>query len=245
MKTDLRAGPSLPPGRLEPLDLDLKSAGLVKSAGASIGKKYLMGWTGLFWCFFVLMHLMGNFGIYLGANAYNSYSAKLLSLGPVLIAAEVGLVVFLLLHMILAVVVTLENWKARPEKYEMHKAKGQRNFASNTMIWTGLVIIVFLVLHVWTLKFGDHEQLEGMTDLHGAVLTLFQSPVYVVWYVLAVCLLGFHVGHGLQSSLRTIGWNTERAYPKVRKLSVAFGVFVALGYASIPLWAFFTQGGAS
>jgi succinate dehydrogenase / fumarate reductase cytochrome b subunit len=245
MKTDSRAGSALPPGRLEPLDLDLTSAGLARSLGASIGKKYLMAWTGLFWCFFVLMHLVGNLGIYLGKHAYNSYSAKLLALGPILVVAEVGLLVFLLAHAILAVLVTLENSSARPEGYAMDRAKGGRNFASNTMIWTGLLIFVFLVLHVWMLKYGDHETVEGMTDLHGAVVTMFANPGWAAWYVLSVVLLGFHVGHGLQSSLRTIGWNSERSFPRIRKLSVGFGFLVAIGYASIPFWAFLTKGGAA
>lgn len=244
MKTDPRAGPNLRPGRLEPLGIDLKSVGLARSAGASIGKKYMMGWTGLLWCLFVLMHLLGNLGIYLGQHSYNAYSALLLSLGEILIAIEAVLVAALLLHLVLGVLVTVENWKARPEKYEMDRKKGGRSLASNTMIWTGIVVLVFLVLHVAKLKFGEHGVVDEMSDLYGAVVTLFQSPAYVVWYVVAVALLGLHVGHGLQSSLRTIGWNSERSFPTVKRISIAFGLLVAVGYGSIPLWAYLVKGGA-
>lgn len=242
MNTPTRADPNPPPGRLAPAPLP-ESVDLARTARASIGKKVLMAWTGLFWCVFVLAHLFGNFGVYAGKFAYNSYSAKLLSLGLVLYVAEIGLLVFLVLHTTLAALVTIENRKARPDRYTVHRKKGGRNVASNTMILTGLVTLAFIVLHVWRFKYGDHEVADGLTDLHGAVVSTFQSPGYVIWYVIAVALLGLHVGHGLQSSLRTLGWNGERSNRNVRRLSIGFGVFIAAGYASIPLWIFFLNGG--
>jgi succinate dehydrogenase / fumarate reductase cytochrome b subunit len=242
MSAEERTGYHMPPGTLAPVDVDIDKSRLTKSAGSSIGKKYLMAWAGLFWCFFVLMHLVGNFSIFLGAEAYNGYSKKLADLGPILIVAEIGLVALLLTHVVMGIIVSLQNSAARPVGYEVDRAKGDRNLASSTMIWTGIVILVFIVVHLVNFKFGEHVEKEGMVDFHGMVVSLFQSPLYVLGYVAVVAILGLHMAHALQSSLRTIGWNRESSFDRIKKASMGFGVFVAVGYASIPIWAILVKG---
>lgn len=246
MSSAERPGYHLPPGTLAPVDIDFDQKSLTRSAGASIGKKYLMAAAGLFWCFFVLMHLLGNLSLYLGADAYNGYSAKLVALGPILYAAEVLLVVALLGHAILGVIVSLQNSAARPVGYVVDRKKGERSLASSTMIWTGILVIVFIVLHLVNFKYGEHEMVgEGadqMIDFHGLVIGLFQSPMYVLIYLVAVIVLGIHLAHALQSSLRTLGWNSETSIERVKKASIAFGILVAVGYGSIPIWAILVKG---
>jgi succinate dehydrogenase / fumarate reductase cytochrome b subunit len=248
MSSAEQPGYHLPPGTLAPVDLGLDKKAISRSARTSIGKKYLMAAAGLFWSFFVLMHLLGNFTLYLGPDAYNGYSAKLVSLGPILIAAEVVLVATLLLHAGLGVVVSLQNSAARPVGYEVDRAKGDRNLASSTMIWTGILVIAFIVLHLVNFKFAAEHPTTALhgkevTDFFTMVVTKFQSPLYVLIYLAAVAVLGVHLAHAVQSSLRTLGWNTEAAMARVKKFSIAFGIFVALGYASIPLWAILLKGG--
>ena len=239
--SDDRKRVALPPGRLEPLDLDLKNTGLSRSVGASIGKKYLMAWAGLLWIGFVLVHLMGNFGIFLGQDAFNGYAAKLMSLGPYLIIMEAGLVIFLLTHVVFGVWVTLENAGARPESYAVYRSKGGRTVASRTMIWTGLAILVFIVLHLINLKFGEHATVrtaegERVLDLYSATIDLLSQPLHGIGYIIAVILVGVHVRHALQSSLRTIGLNHDKYTPRIAVLSIGLGVFIAVGYASLPVW---------
>jgi len=246
MSSAERPGYHLPPGTLAPVDLDLDQKCLTRSAFASIGKKYLMAAAGLFWCFFVLMHLLGNLSLYLGPDAYNGYSAKLVALGPVLIVAEVVLVAALLGHALLGVIVSLENSAARPVAYELDRKKGERSLASSTMVWTGILVIAFVVLHLLNFKYAEHEMIgeEGqeMIDFFGLVVGLFQSPLYVLVYVAAVAVLGIHVAHALQSSLRTLGWNSKGSMDGIKKLAIGFGIFVAVGYGSIPIWAILVKG---
>lgn len=247
MSSAERPGYHLPPGTLAPVDTDLDKTSLVRSAGASIGKKYLMAAAGLFWCFFVLMHLLGNLQLFIGAEQYNAYSAFLTSLGELLYAMEALLVVALLGHAILGVVVSLQNNAARPVKYEVDRKKGERSLASSTMIWTGILVILFVVLHLLNFKYAaEHPKfmLRGreVTDFHGMVVNLFQNPVYVLVYLVAVIVLGVHLKHALQSSLRTVGWISDRSMDGIKKLSIGFGVAIALGYASIPIWAILVKG---
>jgi succinate dehydrogenase / fumarate reductase cytochrome b subunit len=236
--SDDRTGFALPPGRLEPVKLDLESANLPKRFTASVGKKYMMAIAGIVWTLFVIAHLLGNFGIYAGADAYNAYSAKLMSLGPILIALEAGLVFFLLLHVILAIVVQAGNWKARPEKYEVYRSKGGMTVASRTMIWTGAAILVFIVFHLLNLKFGEHgTDAEGRVDLFTSTVALLADPIKGISYLIAVCLVGLHVSHALMSAFRTFGLNHDRYTPTITTISWLLGIFVAVGYGSIPVWA--------
>ncbi len=241
---DERTGLALPPGVLAPVPIDLDAVTLARAGGASVGKKVSMAVAGLVWCLFVLAHLLGNLTLFAGQEAYNGYSAKLMSLGPILIVLEAGLVLFLLLHVIFGIVVTLQNWKARPIGYAVSAKKGGRGVASSTMIYTGVLILFFMVLHLIHFKYGQHAMVKGKVDLYTSVLLLFGQPVYVVGYGIAVILVGLHVSHALQSSLRTLGWNSERSYPTVDRVSRLLGLVVALGYLSIPLYVLLAKGGA-
>ena len=138
-----------------------------------------------------------------------------------------------------------KNYVGRGYVHDLGQGKGEKTLASSTMIWTGLYVLIFFVTHLLNIKFASHEPFgdEGMRDIHATTLALFQNPFYVVFYVVAVCLLGLHVSHGLQSAFRTVGIQGKRSTPKIEKASIAFGWIVALGYSSIPLWAILIAGG--
>ena len=160
---------------------------------------------------------------------------------------EIALVAALLGHAVLGVIVSLQNKAARPVGYEVDRAKGDRNLASSTMVWTGILVIVFIVLHLLHFKYaGEHPKtlLDGkeVTDFHGMVVTLFQNPVYVLVYLVAVAVLGVHLYHALQSSLRTMGWISPESQDCIQKASKAFGIAIAIGYATIPIWAILVKG---
>ena len=84
-----------------------------------------------------------------------------------------------------------------------------------------------------------------MPDIWQVTIDLFQNPIYVAFYLAAVCLLGFHVSHGIQSAFRTIGVHGKRITPKIEAVSVLFGFLVAIGYGIIPIWALVSQGGGA
>lgn len=205
-----------------------------KAASTSIGKKQIMALTGLGLCGFLVAHLSGNFLLFAGRDAFNAY-ANWISKHPLVIPAEAGLLALFGVHIALAVRVTLQNWRARPHRYVVRASEGARTFASATMWLTGLITLVFLVLHLIHFRFAEDEAKQ---DFYRLVTTAFHSPVYVIWYVFAVCALGLHVAHGLQSAVRTLGFLHGKYTPLVTWVSRLFGVAMAVGYGSIPIWAY-------
>ena len=124
----------------------------------------------------------------------------------------------------------------------MYESKGGRTLASRTMIWTGLAVLFFIALHLVNLKFGWHDTVVlkkngvEVPDYYGAVIALLSNPLHAIGYIIAVVLVGVHFRHAFQSSFRTIGLNHDKYTPHLACLSVVLGVFVAVGYAIIPIW---------
>ncbi len=210
---------------------------------STIGKKYLMGLAGLIWAGFVFTHMAGNLLIFVGADAYNLYSYTLTS-NKLLIVAEVILVLALVAHVCLAISLTKQNRVAGGAGRYAVKAKGEKRarFASTTMGVQGSIVLVFVILHLATFKFGTHYEttVNGvvMRDLFKLMIEVFQSPGYVVWYLVALVLLAFHLSHGVGSVFQSFGWMNGRHQPMLRKLGVVYAVVVAAGFIAQPLYIF-------
>jgi succinate dehydrogenase / fumarate reductase, cytochrome b subunit len=221
---------------------------LVSALRTSIVRKMVVALTGLGLCFFTLTHLMGNLLVFVGPDAFNSYGHALIS-NKLIYVLEAGLALTFLVHLALALKLTLENHQARPEKYFMKKNTGRgATFASSTMPYTGMIILVFIIYHLSTIKYGASYEVtvDGvvMRDLYRLLVEHFSSSFNSFLYVLAVCALGVHVSHGLWSAFQSLGLNHPKYTPKVKLLSCLFGLLVAVGYSSIALWVFFFKGGA-
>ncbi len=214
---------------------------------SSIGRKFLLGLTGLALCGFLVSHLAGNFLILAGQPAFNAYGDGLRNL-PGIMFLEWGLAAMFAAHLVLAIWVTRENKVARPQGYAVHKRKGGRTVASRTMIITGLLTAVFLILHMIQFRFGIEELTAAAASSDGRMHLGFSAQVLyifrdaslawlnVVTYLAAFALLGIHVRHGLQSALRSVGLGHPDWQPKIEKLSIAFGIAVFVGYSIIPVW---------
>jgi len=215
---------------------------------SSVGKKILMAITGLAMVIFLIEHLAGNLLLFSSDSApFNEYSHFLMSFGWLLIVAELILIAILLFHMISAIQITLGKKKARPEDYvKKGKAGGasKKTFASSTMIWSGIIIFVFLVIHLKTFKFGPYytTTVDGvvMRDLYTLVWEVFQKPLYVIWYVAALLLLGFHLRHGFWSAFQSLGAHHPRYTPFIYGAGIFVAVVLAVGFIGIPIYIFFT-----
>ena len=205
----------------------------------------MMGATGLFLSLFVLAHVSGNFLIFLGAKAYNTYGHFLIE-NPLFEVVEVVLLLCFLLHVFLAVSLTIRNKKARPEKYAV-TASGYKKtaFFEKTLWHQGTILLVFVALHLRTFKYGHYYEATYdsvvMRDLFRLVVEVFQSPSYVVFYTLCLVILFFHLFHGVRSSLSTLGLHHSSYEKKVKALSFAVAFFVALGFISQPIYVFFAH----
>lgn len=210
---------------------------------SSIGKKQLMAITGLGLLGFTLSHLLGNLLILVGPDAFNNYSYALVS-NPLIYLAEAGLLGLFLLHIALAVVLRIENNLARPQKYYVKVVKGNgENFASKTMPITGVIMLVFVIIHLLNFKYGSNYSttVDGvqMRDIYRTVIEYFANPAYVAWYVFAMCALGLHTSHGLQSTFQSLGLRHPKYTHIVEGLSFAYGVAVAIGFSTLAIYSHF------
>lgn len=205
-----------------------------------------MGLAGLVWSGFVLMHMAGNLLMFVSPDAYNSYGHALTS-GNVIYAVETVLILALLTHVLLAINLTRQNKAARATSYAV-SAKGAKSvtLASRTMGVQGSLILVFIILHIITFKYGTYYETNvngvPMRDLHKLIVEVFQSPGYVGWYLVCLILLGFHLSHGVGSIFQSFGWMNGRYQPVLKKISYLYAAVVALGFIAQPLYVFLFAG---
>ena len=199
---------------------------------SSIGKKVVMAFTGLMFCLFLGVHLIGNLTLYGGADPFVTYSARLHSLGPVVNIIELGLLLFAVLHVSLALILYIENLRARPVGYVVKKTRGGRTWSSALMPYTGLYLLLFVIIHLFTFHFVDRTN----QTIYQIVVQAFSKPGYVIFYVLSTVVAAVHIKHGLWSSFQTIGANHPKYMPVIKAGSLLFSIGIAVGFGSIPLF---------
>jgi succinate dehydrogenase / fumarate reductase cytochrome b subunit len=202
--------------------------------GSSIGKKLMMAITGFSFCGFLAAHLAGNLTIYGGKEAFNGYAEHLHALGPLLKVAELGLLVFALVHVITGLTLFLGNLKARPVRYAVNKNAGGRTFGSATMPYTGVLLLAFIIFHLMNFHFVDKTN----TTIFNIVSNAFSNTGYVIIYIVAMVAAAVHVSHGFWSAFQTVGANQPKYMPLIRTASIAFAVVVGIGFGFLPIYIF-------
>jgi succinate dehydrogenase / fumarate reductase cytochrome b subunit len=207
---------------------------------SSIGRKVLMAVTGFFMTFFVTVHLLGNSSIFIGPSALNTYAERLHSLGELVWIFRAFMLLMLVVHVFFGVVLTLENSAANPAKYAVRR-KLKATFSSQTMIWTGLLLLAFIIYHLLQFTFRvTPDILPGAVadrpgDVYGMVLGSFRiTPISVV-YVAAMVVLFFHLTHGIQSLFQTVGCSNDQSLPKVTMAGKLISVLFLVGFSAIPV----------
>jgi succinate dehydrogenase / fumarate reductase cytochrome b subunit len=208
---------------------------MIQTLWSSIGKKLLMALTGLAFCGFLAGHLAGNLTIYGGKEAFNSYAEHLHALGPVLTAVEWGLLLFALVHVCTGLTLFYQNFVARTSRYVVNKRAGGRTIGSMTMPYTGILLLAFIIFHLINFHFVDKTH----TTIYQIVAQAFESPLYVVIYVLAMIVAALHVSHGLWSAFQTLGANHIKYMPFIMALSIMFSLAVGFGFGIIPIYLSF------
>ncbi|MGB1218200.1 MAG: succinate dehydrogenase cytochrome b subunit [Flavobacteriales bacterium] len=214
-----------------------KPAGLFSS---SLGRKVVMGITGLFLCSFLIVHLIGNLALFTenAQQSFNEYTL-FMTTNPLIRISELILFAGLLLHIIDAVLLTLANKKARPIQYAMDKKKS--SWYSRNMGITGSLILAFLVLHLATFfvayKFDPEiaKDPHGLKDMYTIVITAFKQPWYSIVYIICIIVLGFHLNHGFQSAFQTLGINHSKYTPMIKKIGSGFAIVMTIGFLSFPI----------
>ncbi|MES0490353.1 MAG: succinate dehydrogenase cytochrome b subunit [Leptospirales bacterium] len=201
----------------------------------SVGKKFIVAFTGLFLIAFLLVHLYGNLLLLNndGGASFNAYGEALLS-SVLMRAIEVLLFMGLFVHIGLTIKVSIENKKARPEGYAMQKAARGSTWFSRNMRHTGSIILIFLVLHLKS-YFWDHRIMEGSGTMYDAVVYEFSNIYWVLFYVASMGLLSFHLVHGVQSTFQSLGLRHEKYTIFIKIAGYVYALAVPFTFAIIPI----------
>ena len=222
---------------------------LFKSLSSSIGQKLVMAITGLALCGFLIVHLGGNLLLYVGANKYNDYAHALHAQEILLLIAEVGLFATFILHIWLAFRTSRQNAAARPIEYAVRQSKMDPGPLavppSGVMLGTGIVVLVFLLVHLSDFKFfeyshkyiGRHQSVSLEAEPAVRALGILKDTISAVVYFVGSLVLGYHVWHGFESAFQTLGFNHPKYTPLIKSLSLIFALTVGIGFASFPFWA--------
>ncbi len=213
----------------------------IATFASPIGKKLVMAITGLSFCLFLSVHLVGNFFYYGGGAAFEGYSAELHRHFVLLPIAESGLVCFALLHIFFGAFLYFQNLAARPARYIMKKrvlrkkVPGGQTISSRLQPYTGLYLIGFVIIHLFAFTFVNTAAGGG---LYRMVTTAFRNPYYAAFYVFSLIVVGFHVKHGFWSAFQTLGANHPKYMPVIKVITVLFAFIVAVCFSSIPVFIF-------
>ncbi len=211
------------------------SKGFLKT---SIGKKALMGLTGLFLISFLVVHVTLNSFIFFndGGETFNA-GAHFMSHNIIIRILEVGLFIGLLLHIFQALILTLENRKARPVGYAKIDGAANSSWYSRSMGVLGSLLLLFLVVHLgnfWIptkaalFAHEEHNTFEGLKEV-------FSKWYFVLIYMVGVISLCYHLLHGFQSAFQSLGLNHKKYTPLIKKLGIWFSIIVCLLFASMPI----------
>src|SRR5215208_283966 len=196
---------------------------------SSVGTKVLIGLTGLALFAYLILHLVGNALIFAGPTAFNEYSHALVS-NPLIIPVELGLLAIFLLHVYKAITNYLGNSAARPVRYATKTSAGytsRKSVASSTMIWSGLVMFLFVIVHVKQFKYGAWYQTasaDPVRDLARTEVEVFSHPLWVAFYVVCTLIVGLHLRHGISSGFQSIGFD----HPVYTRRLTAWGIVFAV-----------------
>lgn len=204
-----------------------------------VGKKVVMGVTGLIGIGFVILHSLGNLLVFRGPEAINSYSHFLKSTGELLWTLRIVLVVAVILHVIAAVQLTLQSRAARPIGYSKRESQ-VATIASRTMRWGGVFLLVFIVLHILHFTTGTIKPAGVFTseDVYANMVGSFRIWWVALFYVLSMIALGLHLFHGAWSSVRSVGVSPPSPQPFHRRISLVIAILVWAAFTAVPIAVF-------
>ncbi len=204
--------------------------------GSMVGKKVVMGITGLIGVGFVIVHALGNLLVFRGPDAINSYSRFLKSTGEILWTLRLVLIVAVILHVTAAIQLTRQSRAARTVGYRKREAQ-VATISSRTMRWGGALLLVFIVVHILHFTTGTIRpaNVYSSGDVYANVVSSFQIWWVSLFYVVSMIALGLHLYHGAWASVRSIGVSPPSVEPLHRRVSLVIAVLVWGALTSIPI----------
>lgn len=209
-------------------------------------RKSLIALTGLFLCVFLVVHLSANAILLLpndiASDLYNSYSQTLRE-NPLITIIAYVLYISIILHAVVALLITLHNRKAKPSKYIMDRSQQNSSWYSRNMGILGTLILIFIIIHLanfWArIKLGIGEDVpidqNGYKDVFSVTYELFQNIWFVLFYSVLSIPLAFHLYHGLKSGFKTLGFYHKKGLRILAKVSLIYAIIIGVGFGIIPI----------
>jgi len=209
---------------------------------SAVGKKWAMAVTGVMLLGFVFFHMLGNLKVYLGPEQINHYGEWLRDIAVPALPRTVflwllrtGLIAAFAIHMHAAWALTRMNHRARPTKYVSERDYVAANFASRTMRWTGIIIALFVVFHLFDLTWGGANPHFVRGDPYDNLFNSFERVPVAIAYIAAMTALSFHLFHGAWSMFQSLGLNNPRWNIWRRYFAIGFATVIFIGNVSMPL----------
>ncbi|GGI28351.1 succinate dehydrogenase cytochrome b subunit [Pedobacter mendelii] len=217
-------------------------SGFGNAFSSSIGKKFIMGATGIFLILFLIVHCGINALIFLndGGLTFN-IGAHFMATNWIIRAGEVVLMIGLLAHIFQALRLTLQNNKARPVKYAVNDGKANSKWYSRSMGLLGTLLLIFLIVHLsnfWVVsRFTGIPTVDanGHEDLYAVMKATFQNPLIVGLYVLSMISLCYHLLHGFASAFQTMGWNHSKYNGIIKGAGIWYSIIISILFAAMPI----------
>ncbi len=211
---------------------------------SSITKKIIMSLMGLFLLTFLLVHLTLNTFLLFDKDLFNE-GAHFMGTNPLIQVFQWVLFAGFAIHILYGIILQIQNWASRPKGYKKRAWMEQSPF-SKYMIYTGIIIFIFLAIHLGNFFFvkmgwvgNGIPEVGGKEDMGQLVIDLFHNGGYVVFYVIMFLLMGFHLDHAFQSAFQSLGWNHPTYWGFIKGLSRAYAIVVTIGFVIIPLVIYF------
>lgn len=210
-------------------------AGLARFWDSSVGKKIVMGATGLILVAFVVLHMAGNLQFFAGADRFDAYSHLLqVDLIELTWLLRITLLVSVVLHIVAAYQLTMRNRAARPADYVKREPQVS-TYAARTLRWGGVYLLLFIPYHLMHFTIGNLHPAFVRGQAYGNVVIGFQSFWVGVFYLGAMAFLGLHLYHGAWAAFRTLGLARPSNDPLHRRLALALAIVVPVGFSLLPL----------
>ncbi|WMX14571.1 succinate dehydrogenase cytochrome b subunit [Aureispira sp. CCB-E] len=212
---------------------------------SSLGKKLIMSLTGLFLCLFLVVHMLGNLQLFFDntGETFNLYAYHMTH-NPLIKVISYGNYFFILLHAVQGILITAYNRKAKGGSYQGKEiADTEAKLASRNMRNLGLLIFVFIGLHMWQFWAQMHffemgkQTYDGLEvkDLYSLVKEAFSQAWVVIFYLISLVALALHLMHGFWSAFQTMGLNNKKYAPIIRAVAMGYSILIPLGFASMPI----------
>jgi succinate dehydrogenase / fumarate reductase cytochrome b subunit len=213
----------------------MERAGLLRFWDSSVGKKVVMGATGIILVAFVILHMAGNLQFFAGSERFNAYSHLLqVDLIELTWLMRITLLVSVVLHITAAYQLTMRNRAARPAGYVKREPQVS-TYAARTMRWGGVYLLLFIPYHILHFTTGTLHPAFVRGQAYDNVVIGFQATWVALFYLGAMAFLGLHLYHGAWAMFRTLGIARPSNDPLHRRLALAIAIIVPAGFSLLPL----------